>query len=474
MGMASSGWNEGIRMVDRPRASRDTSREGALKVLSTCLQLGPGDSLALFYDESTEFTAEFLIDAAAELGLDKRLRRVPLAEQAAFRPEASLSIEDREALEHVRGVITLLSSSPEGTEYRKRLVQVGADGGRRMGHMPGADETVLAHALNIDYALARSRADDLALAMTLGEQAVLRSFVSTPSGDIIAQHDLRIPLGGLSRSPITSTGIIPLGTWGNLPGGETFIAPLEDSAEGVFVLNGAFKKFVFDDGDHLLLSLARGRLTAIEGSEPASARLEQILELARRRGDENYGCLAELGVGLNPGIAALTGNALFDEKCYGTAHIALGDSTRYGGTCESIIHEDLVTRAPSLWIDGAPILLSGEFAFEASRWREDIDSIRPDDALGQPGLEVSRSEISADPSPDALKVRRQVTAGRVCEYTVGSKSSSPLLARVYAKIPRLPLRISTHTLADGLAMPRPLLDAVISCLRRHGLVTIRA
>ncbi|HEY6178067.1 MAG TPA: hypothetical protein VIX73_26610 [Kofleriaceae bacterium] len=457
-----------------PRASHATSREGALKVLSTCLQLGRGDSLALFYDESTESTAALLIDAATELGLDKRLRRVPLAEQAAFRPEASLSIEDSEALEQVRGVITLLSSSPEGTEYRKRLVQVGADGGRRMGHMPGADETVLAHALNIDYELARSRSDDLALAMTLGESAVLRSFVTTQTGDIIVQHDLHIPLGGLGRSPITSTGIIPLGTWGNLPGGETFIAPLEDTAEGVFVLNGAFKKFVFDDGDYLLLSLSRGRLTAIEGTGPGRTRLEQILELARQRGDENYGCLAELGVGLNPGISALTGNALFDEKCYGTAHIALGDSTRYGGTCESIIHEDLVTRGPSLWIDGSPILLRGAFAFDAAQWRDEIDAIRSEDAPGQPGLEVSRSEISADPSPEALRVRRQVTSGRVCEYTVGSKQSSPLLARVYARIPRLPLRIAARTLADEIAVPRAILDSAISCLRRHGLVTIRA
>src|SRR6185436_1904735 len=175
--------------------------------------------------------------------------------------------------------------------------------------------------------------------------------------------DLRFQIGGLSRSPITSTGIIPLGTWGNLPGGETFIAPIEDTASGVFVLNGAFKNHVIQTPGHLLLHFEEGRVVKITGTPVEEKAFSEILDYARSCGDANYNSLAELGIGVNPGIKELTGNALFDEKCYGTAHIAIGDNSRYGGRYSSRIHEDLISKGPSVWVDDKPILNCGDNAF---------------------------------------------------------------------------------------------------------------
>ncbi|HET9530220.1 MAG TPA: hypothetical protein VFQ92_07710, partial [Blastocatellia bacterium] len=229
-------------MEQQPQRSdfMDLARVGARKLLAECVDLKPGDVLALFWDETTTDTAQVLLEAAKELNLDIRPRQVSLKEQSDFSPDKGLSLEDRETLSNARGIITCLSNQVPGTAYRAQLLRVGTDGDKRFGHMPGGNLSLLAHAVNIDYKQATSRCDDLALALTLGQVVRLRSYILDEIAEPVQEFDLEFKIGRLLRSPITSTGIIPLGTWGNLPGGETFIAPVENTANGVFVLNGAF------------------------------------------------------------------------------------------------------------------------------------------------------------------------------------------------------------------------------------------
>jgi aminopeptidase len=453
--------------------------EGARKVLTECVALKQHDTLALFWDETTAETAAVFLDAARGLNLNVRERLVSLEEQASFSPNAGLSSEDRDALDSARGIVTCLSNQVVGTAYRTELLRVGTDGGKRFGHMPGANLSVLAHAVNIDYVAATSRCDDLALALTLGESVHLQTYVFDADGNRKESFNLRFQIGGLSRSPITSTGIIPLGTWGNLPGGETFIAPIEDTASGIFVLNGAFKDHVIQPPGHLLLHFEDGRVIKVTGTSPDDTLFNKILDYARLRGDSHYNSLAELGIGVNPGIKELTGNALFDEKCYGTAHIAIGDSSRYGGQHSSRIHEDLISRGPSLWIDNKPILNSGENAFQASEWREDLQNwVRDDETIDADNI-FTRTTINAEKGPvGRLRVRRNVAAGRVCLYTIGEPTTSRILASVYSLIPRLPQQIKLQELYRAvhgdLALKENLIDAAVRILLRHGLINVRS
>lgn len=454
--------------------------DGARKVLSECVDLKQHDVLALFWDETTEETAEVLLHAASLLNLDVRRRYVTVGEQASFSEDVGLSAEDRDALESARGIITCLSNHVAGTDYRKALLKTGTNGGKRFGHMPGADLSVLAHAINIDYVEATSRCDDLAVALTLGEKVRLQTYVFDAEGNRKESFDLRFDIGGLERSPLTSTGIIPLGTWGNLPGGETFIAPIEDSASGVFVLNGAFKNYVIPPPGHLLLHFEAGRMVRVTGTPDEEAAFNEIINYARSQNDANYNSLAELGIGVNPVIKELTGNALFDEKCYGTAHIAIGDSARYGGKHESKIHEDLISYAPSLWIDDKPILDGGENAFEAAAWREELQNWVREDAPIDADSVLARTHINAEKGPyGKLRVRRNVAAGRVCLYSIGEPTTSRTLAGVYAAIPRLPQQMKLQELYRVVSDADPALketsiDAALRILLRHGLITIRS
>jgi hypothetical protein len=446
-------------------------------VLKECIELRESDVLALFWDETTADTADVFLRAARELKIEVRKRLVSLEEQAAFPNRNELSAEDRDALYSARGIITCLSNHVPGTSYRKELVNVGTDGGKRFGHMPGANLKVLAHAVDINYTEATSRCDDLALAMALGTKARLQTYIPANGNSPEVPMDLTFGLGGVERSPITSTGRIAPGTWGNLPGGETFIAPWEDTAEGVFVLNGAFKNYVIQPPNYLLLHFEKGRMVGVEGTEAEKDAFNAILDFALLHNDPFYNSLAELGIGVNRGIKELTGNALFDEKCYGTAHIAIGDSSRYGGKHSSIIHEDLISRQPSLWIDDEPILSRGKDAFNPRRWRDELDQAVVNSEPLKLDTLVTRTEVSADKGAfGKLCVKREVAAGRIGHYTIGQSSTSRELAQVYSCIPLLPHQIRFEQLTGQCQsranLSKEFTEAAVKILQRHGLVRV--
>lgn len=143
----------------------------------------------------------------------------------------------------------------------------------------------------------------------------------------------------------------------NMPSGEVFTGPLEDSANGYVTFDvptiyggqwvrGA--RLEFKDG---LVVAAR----ADEGEEVLLAALET--DAGARR-------LGEIGIGSNFGIQRPTGNILFDEKMGGTVHLALGRSyPETGGTNPSGIHWDLIT-------DLRPAAGGGTLSLDGEVWQQ--------------------------------------------------------------------------------------------------------
>ena len=144
----------------------------------------------------------------------------------------------------------------------------------------------------------------------------------------------------------------------NLPGGEFFGCPIEDSAEG---------EISFGD----FPAVYRGReITGIrlrfEGGVvvDASAETNEAYLIETLDTDEGARRLGELGIGCNPGITRYMKNTLFDEKMNGTVHLALGNSyTDLGGVNQSAIHWDIVKdlRPPGsrLELDGVVVQQDG-------------------------------------------------------------------------------------------------------------------
>ena len=443
--------------------------KGGVLILSKGLSLHRGDNLALFSDEETEEAAEIVRRAAAELQIEVNHRFVPLKEQAAYEASQDLPAYDQAALREARGILTCLSASPQGTAYRYALLDAGPDDWKYFGHMPGANLEVLALASKVDFDAAVRKCDDLAVALYFGKKAVLETYERPGHSNDPRPHRLTMDLTG--PSPITSTGVIPRGTWGNVPGGETFISPKEWTGTGSFVLNGAFLDWVIPRGESLILHFSDGKLDGVEGSGESHVRFLELLDRCRKEAGNCHCALAEFGISVNSGLSELTGNSLLDEKCLGTAHIALGDGKRYGGAVDCDIHEDLITWHPSVWIDDAPILKNGELIVESARWRDSI--FQPPAVKPSAGMRVSRSNQARGESHNGsgLLLHKKVALGRACSYTVGDAESSVLLARIYEMIPSASVSVGRLAAQAGAAaISAETLFRGIEILLRHHLI----
>jgi aminopeptidase len=143
----------------------------------------------------------------------------------------------------------------------------------------------------------------------------------------------------------------------NMPSGEVFTGPLEDSANGTirFTLPSNPRGFAVEDAE---LTFVDGQVVAAQAE-----RGDEYLQGALAT-DPGARYLGELGIGTNVGIDRATGSTLLDEKIAGTVHLALGRSyPETGGTNDSALHWDLVCdlrQGGELIIDGVALEL-GEF-----------------------------------------------------------------------------------------------------------------
>ena len=144
----------------------------------------------------------------------------------------------------------------------------------------------------------------------------------------------------------------------NMPGGEIYTSPVEESAEGTirFSFPG---RFAGQSVSGINLRFTNGKV--------AAARAEHNEELLGRLISMDSGAarIGEFGIGLNRSLDRAVGDPLFDEKIHGTVHIALGRSyPACGGTNQSALHWDLVTDLRSegeIQVDGRRVYQSGHF-----------------------------------------------------------------------------------------------------------------
>ena len=144
----------------------------------------------------------------------------------------------------------------------------------------------------------------------------------------------------------------------NMPDGEFFTGPVEDSVNGEvsFSFPAVYGgrevtgvKFRFEDGKVVDARADRGEDYLI-----------QMLD-----SDDGSRRLGELGIGTNYGIAEATKEVLLDEKLGGTVHLAIGASyPETGGVNNSAVHWDMVCdlrAGGSIKVDGKELQRDGQF-----------------------------------------------------------------------------------------------------------------
>jgi aminopeptidase len=147
----------------------------------------------------------------------------------------------------------------------------------------------------------------------------------------------------------------------NMPGGEVFYSPVEDSTEGVV----SFLEYpAYQEPD-----LVEGVRMRYEGGKvvEASASSNEEALISKLDRDPGARVLGEYGIGCNPGIQRYMKNTLFDEKMYGTIHLAIGAGLpTIGGTNESSVHWDMVKdlrNGGRIECDGEVVQENGEWTF---------------------------------------------------------------------------------------------------------------
>jgi aminopeptidase len=122
----------------------------------------------------------------------------------------------------------------------------------------------------------------------------------------------------------------------NMPDGEVYSAPLEDSTTGILVLPGPIMSERGDLAD-LRLRFEKGEVVEARAGN-GQEMLDRLLST-----DPGARLVGEVAFGCNPKLAARTHHTLLDEKIGGTFHLALGTAyPQTGGQNRSRLHWDLV------------------------------------------------------------------------------------------------------------------------------------
>jgi leucyl aminopeptidase (aminopeptidase T) len=205
--------------------------------------------------------------------------------------------------------------------------------GARFASLPHFDPAMFFTSMAVDWQLLAERTARLAAAVNLGVSMRL----STPAGT-------RLTFSTAGRRAEGDDGLLTApGSFGNLPAGDVYLAPLEGTAEGVLAIEYAPTRKL---ASPLFLRISGGEVVAVDGDDPHRSWLEgKFTENSCNRN------IAELGIGTND-RATRPDNVLEAEKILGTVHVALGDNSGFGGVVSTPFHEDYVLYEPTLVVIG--------------------------------------------------------------------------------------------------------------------------
>lgn len=143
----------------------------------------------------------------------------------------------------------------------------------------------------------------------------------------------------------------------NMPDGEIFTGPIEDSAEGQIRFTHPVV-FMGKEVEDITLTFKKGKVVTAK-AEKGQDLLNQILKV-----DEGAKRIGEIAFGTNKGITRFTKNMLFDEKMGHCIHLALGSSIPVsGGKNQSSVHMDILKdmTAGEIHADGNLVYEKGKF-----------------------------------------------------------------------------------------------------------------
>lgn len=350
-------------MIDADRIAA-----GLRSLLETNMGLAAGERVLIVSDAATPaqwetMDRERLANMARRTYLGRLVRDVAAAEYRACRfdlhvypatgrhgmeppPETAARLKEADVL------VLLTTYSLSHTVAREEACRAGA----RAASMPSFLPEMLYPdgPMAVDYQVVAAETARWARLLDRAASATVRC----PAGT-----DLTFSLEGRAAREDAGLYRTP-GSWGNLPAGEAYIAPLEGTAAGRLVVRAGWYPGL---DANLILVFERGSVVRVEGGGKVGREIAGLLGLAGESGRETGAevavqrarrVLAELGIGTNPN-ARRPDNILEAEKIRGTVHLAIGDNSHMGGTNAADYHQDFIIPEADLILDGAAAMAGG-------------------------------------------------------------------------------------------------------------------
>jgi leucyl aminopeptidase (aminopeptidase T) len=322
----------------------------AVNIIHTCVGVEAEEHVLIAVDQPLAYIRDALLEEAGKVA-PKELWTHTFPDDE--RPFGEYPPEMLELATRADAVILMLASLDPRIEMPAWVAgrQAILAGGARLAAGAYIDQSILDHELSADYEEVAAVTEGLK--RKLGGCSEIR--IQTRLGT-----DLRLSTAG--RQWLADSGKLRgRGAYGNLPGGEIAVAPLEDSAEGQLVVDKTLPGLVLSEP--VRITFREGRAAEISDGPGASYLLDVIADGEKRTDGEGCRVVAELGIGTNP-RARLQGNIVTDEKAAGTIHIAIGRNDFLGGTNAAPIHVDAVVGEPNVLVDGEQIIEGGRFVIE--------------------------------------------------------------------------------------------------------------
>lgn len=385
----------------------------AKAALTQVLELREGENFLVVTDEATTSVGMAFRTAAESLGA----RPAWYVLDEKDRPLDEIPEDLMELVPDVDIAFTCFTGRVEETPFRIALLRALAKVARRIGHGPGITAEMLREGpMDVDYE-----------AMAIAAHDVIRRFEGAVRVRLTSPGGTDLVLGIAGR-PFSTDTVVADGGWGNLPCGEVWCAPIEESGEGVLVCDGS----IGDLGavpSPVTMTLSRGKVASIACSDPAYR--EQVV--AALSIDDTANVVGELGIGLNPG-ARVTGNLLEDEKAFRTVHVAFGNNEDMGGgRNRSRTHRDFLVLKPTMEVDfddgrTERMIVGGEVVPRPVT-RDASEPHRFHNVLV--AIDYSEASIEALRCADAIARRDDATL-TVCHVLVRPPTVSPLFPHYVA------------------------------------------
>lgn len=305
-------------------------------VLKKCMALKDFESCLIITDENKIKIANSFLKEAEKITKDVKLIQIPVAKVNGEEPpkEAAEQMKDFDV------IIIPITRSLSWTDARNEATNAGA----RVASMPGITEDIIERCIDVPYESMKKTTAEIAKKLGTADKIEIIS----PGGT-----NLTLSVKGMEWHGLNSGIYDEPGKWGNLPSGETFVAPVEGTTNGVAVIDASMAGIGKLERS-IEITIKDGFAVEFKGGKEAK-ELKQLLDNVKSKKAFN---VAELGIGTNP-KATVTGVVLEDEKVAGTCHIAFGKNIFFGGTTDVPIHVDGVIKNPTIKADGKIILKDG-------------------------------------------------------------------------------------------------------------------